>query len=165
MTTVTRTIRIAAPPDLVWQFLGDVSQQMRWMRDMRQLRVDTPGPLRVGWRGSARVRMFGVAVDDPVEMVAFEERRRLAFVHLGLWRGDGQIRLQAINGGAATLVWWRERLRFEPDALALPRPIRLLARPMRALDVLAWPVFAYVFRADLRRLRVLAQREHAGRAG
>jgi hypothetical protein len=67
VTTVTRAIRIAAPPDLVWQLLGDVSQQMRWMRHMRQLHVETPGPLRVGWRGSPRVRT-GATKRSPVRL-------------------------------------------------------------------------------------------------
>jgi uncharacterized protein YndB with AHSA1/START domain len=159
---VTRTRRIDAPREDVWAVLADVPAQPRWMHDLKEIRDLTPGPIGVGTRAVGVVRMFGVAQADPVEVTVFEPPHRFAIRHEGTFKGSGAFRLDAIDAGARTRVRWREELVPDPDALRVPR----LLRPILPIaDRLAWPVFALVFRNDLRRLARLAERRAAGESG
>jgi uncharacterized protein YndB with AHSA1/START domain len=163
-----RHLRIAAPIDRVWAVLTDVPGQPRWMRDLRDVRVQTPGALAVGTIAIGRVRMFGLSQEDPIEITALDPPRRYAIAHLGGFRGWGEFWLTSVDDGRATHVRWREDLRAAPDAIPfLPLLFRLpvvgarlegIAATLLALaDPLLSPIFALVFRADLRRLRRLVE--------
>ncbi len=53
----------------------------------------TPGPIGVGTRGEADVRILGIGVTDPVEIVEFDPPRRFAIRHDGVFKGGGVIEL------------------------------------------------------------------------
>lgn len=134
---------IHAPIERVWQVLADVEGQPRWMRDMKAVRVLTPGPVGVGTRGEARVRIFGMEVLDPITITAFEPPRRFAIRHEGQFSGEGTIELESGSDPSATIVRWDETLvpPYLPHLGAL-----LLA-----------PILGTIFQADLGRLRELVE--------
>jgi uncharacterized protein YndB with AHSA1/START domain len=173
MPTIVRHIRIAASPEHVWRVLVDVQGQPRWMRDLRSVRMLSEGPLAVGTRMIGEVHMFGLTQADPVEVTALEPPRRYAVAHQGGFTGHGEFLLRGLDDGAATHVRWLERLDPTPAALPLvPRlsglPIvgglvdALATRAVELLGPLFVPVFTWVFREDLRRLKRLVEGEWEG---
>ena len=168
MPVTERHIRIHAPIDQVWEVLVDVPGQPRWMRDLRDIRFETPGPLAVGHVAIGTVHMFGLSQSDPIEVTALDAPERYAIAHLGGFRGWGEFRLVPVDQGRATHVRWREELRATPEAvpllpLVIRLPVvggaveRLAGVALRLADPLFAPVFTAVFRADLRRLKRLIE--------
>jgi uncharacterized protein YndB with AHSA1/START domain len=135
-------IVIDAPIERVWAVVADLPGQPRWMHDMKDVRVE-PGPVGVGTRGIATVRIFGMSTRDPVRVSAFEPPRRFAIEHLGTFTGHGELTLQPGADGTTTIVRWDETL----IAPALSYVWALLAEPL----------MTGIFQADLRRLRDLVE--------
>lgn len=169
MPAIERQIRIAAPVDAVWRVLTDLPRQPLWMRDLRSVEILTEGPVRVGTVAIGEVRMLGLSQRDPIEVTAFDPPTMYAIAHLGAFVGTGEFRLFPMPGGV-TQVRWREKLR--PTAGAFPLVERLAGLPAAGpavkgaatllagvSDPLFAPVFALVFREDLRRLRDLVEAE------
>jgi uncharacterized membrane protein len=117
---------VDAPLDAVWAAISDIPAQPRWMREMKSVRPITPGPPRVGWRGEADVRIFGIGVSDPVEITAWDPPGRFAVRHLGLFAGGGEIVLRPGADGTTTIVTWDETL-VPP---VLPEVGAIVLRPM-----------------------------------
>lgn len=168
MPVTERHIRIHAPIDRVWEVLIDVPGQPRWMRDLRDIRFQTPGPLAVGTIAVGTVHMFGLSQSDPIEVTALDAPSRYAIAHLGGFQGWGEFRLVPVDGGRATHVRWREELRPTPAAIpflpivaGLPGVGPVIERAAgvmtRLMDPLFAPVFAVIFRSDLRRLKRLVE--------
>jgi len=134
---------IEAPIDRVWDVIADVEGQPGWMHDLRSVRIETPGPVRAGTRAVGRVRILGIAVEDPVEITEFEPPTRFAIAHEGLFSGAGLITLEPGADGTTTIVRWEELL-VPP---ILPDLWGLVLRP----------VLADVFQRDLERLRALVE--------
>lgn len=153
MAVVTRAVRIAAPPGAVWAVLADIPRQPLWMRDLKDVRVTTPGPIGLGSRAVGRIRMFGLGAEDPIEIDAFAPGRHFGLVHGGAFGGRGDIWLQA-EGAESTILRWREELAPDLARLGLPVQLRLA---WRAADPLFAAVLTLVFRADLRRLKRLVE--------
>ena len=126
-----------------WAVLADIPLQPAWMHEMKEVRLTTPGPTGVGTRGEATVRIFGVSVTDPVEVVAFEPPRRFEIRHEGLFTGGGLITLEPGADGTTTIVRWEETL--------VPPLLPELGARLQA------PVLREIFQADLRRLKVLVE--------
>ena len=135
---------IDAPIERVWDELVDIEGQPRWMHDMKAVRMDDQGPVRVGSTGRATVRMYGLAVTDPVTITILEPPHRFGLTHEGLFAGGGTFDLQRGADGTTTIVRWEEVL----VAPVLPHLGALLTAP----------VFRHVFEADLRRFRDLVER-------
>lgn len=136
-------IVIDAPIERVWQLLADVEGQPRWMLDMKAVRVLTPGPVGLGARAEANIRIFGIGVQDPITITAFEPPRRFAIRHEGQFSGEGVIELQQGADRSTTIVRWDETIvpPYLPHLGAL-----LLA-----------PILGGIFQADLARLRELVE--------
>ncbi len=134
---------IDAPVERVWSVLADIPLQPEWMHEMKAVRLTTPGPTRVGTRGEATVRIFGIRVTDPVEVVAFDPPTRFAIRHEGLFTGGGVITLEPGADGTTTIMRWDETLvpPILPDLVA----------------VLQAPVLREIFQADLSRFRRLVE--------
>ncbi len=128
------SVRVGAPIERTWAELADVPGQVRWMAELKAVRIETPGPMRVGTRAVGLVRIFGVPVWDPVEVVGWDPPHRFAIRHMGLFAGGGVITLEVIDG-ATTLVRWDETLR--PPVF--PHLGELIARP----------ILSRIFQADL----------------
>jgi uncharacterized protein YndB with AHSA1/START domain len=133
-----------APIERVWRVVADVEGQPRWMHDMKSVRLG-PGPVGVGSRGVATVRILGISTRDPVEIAEFEPPRRFAIRHLGTFTGHGVITLQPGADGTTTIVRWDETL----VAPALSYVWATLAEPLMTA----------IFQADLERLRDLVEAE------
>jgi uncharacterized protein YndB with AHSA1/START domain len=136
----TRVV-IDAPIADVWATLVDIERQPLWMTDLKDVRVETPGPATFGTRAIGRVRILGLSLSDPVVVVEFEPPRRYSIRHDGFVRGWGEMELRPGADGTSTIITWSETL----IAPFLPFLGVIVARP----------VLAHVFQADLHRLRQL----------
>jgi len=145
---VRSMVVIDAPIDRVWRELADVEGQPRWMRDMKAVRVLTHGPIGVGTRAEAEIRIFGMQVVDPIAITAFEPPERFAIRHDGQFSGEGEIDLEPGADGSTTIVRWDE-------TIVPPYLPHLGAALLR-------PILAQVFQADLDRLRELVETGSAG---
>ena len=134
---------VDAPIEDTWAVVADVPRQPEWMRDMKRVTIETPGPVRPGTRAEATVRILGIAVSDPVEIVELEPPSRFAVRHDGLFTGDGVITLEAGADGTTTIVRWRETL--------VPPILPELAARVQA------PILTRVFQDDLHRLKRLVE--------
>lgn len=139
---IRTSVEVDAPIDRVWAILADIERQPEWMHDLKSVRITTPPPTGVGTRGIGRVQVFGIGVEDPVEVTAFEAPTHFAIRHEGLVTGGGDIRLTQRSEGR-TLVTWDE---------TLIAPLF----PNLGGFVLAF-VFRPIFQADLDRLAALAE--------
>ncbi len=134
---------VDASPEETWDVLADIPLQPEWMHEMKEVRMSTPGPARVGSRGEATVRIFGIGVTDPVEVTAFEPPTRFAIRHEGVFSGEGTITLEPGAARTTTIVRWDETL--VPPLL-----------PELGTLVLA-PILRSIFQADLHRLKRLVE--------
>ncbi len=142
-TPLCMLVVVDAPITATWSVLADIPLQVEWMQEMKQVTVTTPGPVGVGTRGTAIVRVFGVPVPDPVEVVEFEPPTRYAIRHRGMFTGGGVITLEAGADGTTTIVRWEETL----QPVVLPElGGRLVA-----------PILRPIFQADLHRFRRLVE--------
>jgi uncharacterized protein YndB with AHSA1/START domain len=140
---VRTSVVVHAPIERTWSEVADIPGQTRWMRDMKRVTVETPGPVRVGTKGVALVRILGVATDDPVTITEFEPPHRFGLRHEGRFAGAGLITLVASEDGAATTITWEETI-IPP---VFPRLGSLVLRP----------ILRRVFQADLERLRAIVE--------
>jgi uncharacterized membrane protein len=147
---VETLIVIDAPIERVWEVLADVPGQPRWMRDMKAVRILTPGPIAEGTRSEGTIRILGITVTDPVEITTWEPPQRFAVRHEGLFEGSGQIALQAGAEGTTTIVRWSEVL--------VPPVLPWLWSELNR------PVFRHVFQTDLENLRDLVESGGAARS-
>jgi uncharacterized membrane protein len=101
---------VRAPIERTWAGLADIPGQMRWMTEMKSLRVLTPGPIRVGTEAVALVRALGIPVRDPIEVTDWDPPRRYAISHNGLVKGIGEFELEPGDVSGTTRVSWDETL-------------------------------------------------------
>jgi uncharacterized protein YndB with AHSA1/START domain len=134
---------VDAPIEQTWAVIADVPLQPEWMREMKRLEMDAPGPVRAGSRGTATVRILGISVSDPVEVIAVEPPRRYVIRHDGLFVGGGVITLEPGADGRTTIVRWEETL--------VPPVLPELGALLQA------PVLRAIFQADLERLKRLVE--------
>ena len=134
---------VDAPVERVWAVVADVPLQVEWMAEMRELVLDPPGRAHAGQRGEATVRILGISVTDPVEIVALEPPRRYEIRHRGLFKGGGVITLEPGADGTTTIVRWDETLTppILPELCALAQA----------------PILRSIFQADLERLKRLVE--------
>jgi hypothetical protein len=144
--TMKMAITVAAPIDEVWEIVSDIERQPLWMEEMKAVRLRSPGPVGVGTRGEADVRVFLVGVVDPVEVDIYDPPTRFGIRHVGVFTGEGRITLEAIDAGR-TLVRWDEHL-VPP---LFPHLGQLLQKP----------ILGAIFQADLERLREIVESAHA----
>jgi len=134
---------IDAPIGRVWAVVADIDSQPSWMAEMKSIRVVTAGPVGVGTRAEATVRMFGIAVTDPVTVTEFQPPTRYAIAHEGTFGGVGVITLESGADGSTTIVRWHETL----IAPVLPHAAALAMAP----------IFGAIFQTDLARLRDIVE--------
>ena len=137
-------VEIAAPIERVWAVASDIPRQPEWMREMKEVRLISPGPVRVGTEAEATVRIFGIPVRDPVVVSAWRPPYKFGVTHDGLFRGGGHLTLAAGPAGAATtVVRWCEIL--------VPPVLPFIG------SLVQWPIFRWIFQDDLYRLRNLIE--------
>jgi uncharacterized protein YndB with AHSA1/START domain len=134
---------VDAPIEETWDVVADIPLQPEWMHEMKRVALTTPGPVGVGTRGRATVRIFGVSVADPVEVTEFVPPTRFAIRHEGLFTGGGLITLEPGSDGSTTVVRWDETL--------VPPLLPELGALVQA------PILQAIFQADLHRLKRLVE--------
>jgi uncharacterized membrane protein len=134
---------VDAPIEETWRVVADIPLQPEWMREMKRVSVTTPGPVGVGTRGEATVRILGIGVTDPVEVTAFDPPTRFAIRHEGVFTGSGVITLEAGADGTTTIVRWAETL--------VPPILPALGALVQA------PILRSIFQEDLHRLTRLVE--------
>jgi len=120
------------------------------MREMRSVRLLTAGPVGIGTRGEADVRIFLVGVVDPVEIDRYDPPVAFGIRHVGIFAGSGRIALEALDA-RRTLVRWDERL-VPP---VFPNLGQLVQKP----------ILGAIFQADLERLKEMVEARHAEAIG
>ncbi len=148
--TMKMAIAIDAPIDAVWEAVSDIERQPLWMREMRSVRLLTAGPVGIGTRGEADVRIFLVGVVDPVEIDRYDPPVAFGIRHVGIFAGSGRIALEALDA-RRTLVRWDERL-VPP---VFPNLGQLVQKP----------ILGAIFQADLERLKEMVEARHAEAIG
>ncbi len=141
--TLRMLVVVDAPIEETWAVVADIPLQPEWMREMKRVTLLTPGPVGVGTRGEATVRILGIAVTDPVQVVDFQPPTRFASRHEGLFSGDGLITLEGGADGTTTIVHWDETL--------APPILPELGALLQA------PLLRPIFQADLHRLKRLVE--------
>jgi len=136
-------VEIDAPITAVWARLADIETQPDWMTEMKRVRLSTDGPVGVGTRGEAEVRILGIPVTDPVEVTEFSAPHRFAIRHEGRFSGAGLLTLDTLDGGRRTRVEWAETL--------VPPVLPNLGALVQG------PILQRVFQADLERLKTLVE--------
>jgi len=101
---------IRAPIERTWDELADIPGQLRWMAEMKSVRILTPGPVGVGTQAVALVRALGIPVRDSILITEWQPARRYAFSHTGLVKGIGEIELVPGAAPGATRMTWDETL-------------------------------------------------------
>lgn len=89
MSTITASIRIAAPPAEVWKTIMDPSRLGDWVTIHRALRHSDDGPMRVGFEMDQRVHLRGVSLDVHWRLAECQSERR------AVWEGKGPARSRA----------------------------------------------------------------------
>jgi uncharacterized protein YndB with AHSA1/START domain len=89
MSTVTASIRIAAPPAEVWKTVMDPSRLGDWVTIHRALRHADYGPPRVGFEMDQRVHLRGVSLDVHWRLAECQTETR------AVWEGRGPARSRA----------------------------------------------------------------------
>ncbi len=136
-------VEIDAPIADVWERIADIATQPEWMTEMKGVRILTPGPVGVGTRAEADVRILGITVTDPIEVVEFSPPHRFAIRHDGRFQGSGLITLDTLDGGRRTRADWAETL--------VPPVLPTLGAMIQG------PIFQRIFQADLERLKALVE--------
>jgi hypothetical protein len=138
MAPISIARRIEAPHGIVWAAIADLGSHTNWMRDARSM--EFVGDQRRGNGTRMEVEsVFGpFRTVDIMEVVGWEEGRRIEVDHRGLITGRGSLGAYPVEED--TMVIWEESLVF-PWWLGGV--------------VTAWltrPMFAAIWRGNLRRL-------------
>jgi uncharacterized protein YndB with AHSA1/START domain len=141
-------VEVDAPIDEVWAVLADIERQPEWMIEMKAVRLVTSGPVGVGTRGQADVRIFGIGVSDPIEVVEFVPPFRFGIHHRGRFSGNGTITLDTLDGGRRTRVEWAETL--------VPPLFPNLG------SLVQGPILGRIFQADLDRFATIVEADRDG---
>lgn len=139
---IRMSITINAPITRVWEVAADVQRQPEWMHEMKRVAMLTPGPVQVGSRGRATVRIFGISTTDDVVITRLEPPHMFGIRHEGRFSGEGLLEFSATPEGG-TLINWMEYLR--------PPLFPILG------GFLQRPILGAIFRSDLRNLKRLVE--------
>ena len=135
---IRMSITINAPIARVWEIAADVQRQPEWMHEMKRVEMITPGALRVGSRGRATVRIFGISTTDDVVITQLEPPHAFGIRHEGRFTGEGLLLFSATPEGG-TLINWTEYL--------LPPLFATIGGFVQR------PILGAIFRSDLRHLK------------
>ena len=122
---IRMSITINAPIARVWEIAADVQRQPEWMHEMKRVEMITPGAIRVGSRGRATVRIFGISTTDDVVITRLEPPHAFGIRHEGRFTGEGLLLFSATPEGghadqldgvlAATALRNNRRIRAAPN--------------------------------------------------
>lgn len=109
MARIEERVRIEAPVERVWAVLTDWEGQARWMADARDVTVLSAVREGQGVVIRCATDLFGLVVDDDMEVTDWRAGERIAIRHLGrIIRGVGAFELTPLPDGATRFTWWEE---------------------------------------------------------
>ena len=138
--TITVTVDVPRPRDVVWEELANLEAHIEWMADAERIEFLTEQRAGAGTRMAVATRFGPLRTNDVMEFATWDPPRRMAVRHQGLFTGTGEFRLDSLET-TTTRVVWEEEVRF-PWFFA-----------GRLGAWLSRPVFRWVWRRNLRRLR------------
>lgn len=97
-------IDVAAPPDLIWDFVTDPTRYLHFMNGITRWEVTTEQDRGLGARYRTLMRVGSAEVGGLVEIVECEEPRDLAWTSVTGIDQRGRWRLRERAGGARTRV-------------------------------------------------------------
>ena len=77
MPTVERSATIAAPPEIVFDFIVDHRNALRWMHNFTRFEPERPNAHGLGARVNAAGTVMGFPMTTTLEITGFERPRRL----------------------------------------------------------------------------------------
>lgn len=140
MPGVVVTTVIPAPRSRVWDEVAVLERHVEWMADAHAIEFLGEQRSGAGTRMEVETRFGPLRTTDRMEVTAWEPPSRIAVEHRGLFTGTGAFTLEE-EGDHATRFTWREDITFP----------WFFGGPVGAW--LARPVFRWVWRRNLRRLR------------
>src|SRR5438094_3355771 len=75
MTRIERSIVIDRPVEVVFEFVQDPTNDVRWQTSIVESRVLTPGPIGIGTRLAQVRRFLGIRFETAFEVTAFDPYR------------------------------------------------------------------------------------------
>ncbi len=136
---LTVSIDLPASRTRVWEDVSDLGSHIEWMADAHSITFTGDARFGVGTVMEVETRFGPLRTIDVMEVTAWDPGERIAVIHRGLFSGVGEFTLADATEG--THFTWSEQITFPWFLLG-----RLGAR-------LARPVFALVWRRNLRALR------------
>lgn len=133
---------LAAPPQVVWERVRDISGHVEWMVDAHSIRFTSERTEGVGTTFECDTRIGPLRMTDRMQVTAWVPNREIAIRHTGLVAGRGRFLLEPFGAQRTTFTWDEE--------LVFPRWMRPGAPVARR--VLAW-----VWRRNLRRLQAIVE--------
>lgn len=79
MTTITYSIFIKAPPEMVFPFVGDLLRHPEWTTDEMKMEVVSSGTMGVGSRYRSTANFKGFTIVDELQVVEYQPPTRFAF--------------------------------------------------------------------------------------
>lgn len=110
MPSVSVSVVIDAPLDLVWQEVADLGSHPEWMADADSIRFADEQRRGVGTTMQVATRLGPLRASDWLVVTAWEEKRLIEVAHVGTVGGWGRFRLDPLAGGVR--FTWTEELRF-----------------------------------------------------
>ncbi|CAN5900917.1 hypothetical protein BH23ACT12_BH23ACT12_03800 [soil metagenome] len=144
---IDMSIKIDAPPEVVWDYLVDWENLDQWMIEGKGFRVTSEHREGLGVTAEATIRIAGITTTDPVEVTRWEPPEILEISHQGWVSGKGLMQCRPAPWG--TFVFWNETLHppmGPPGAIGL----RLFK-----------PIMRKTFERDLRLLKRLVEKARA----
>lgn len=105
---IEMSVRIDAPPEVVWEYLVDWENLDRWMIEGRGFRVTSEHREGLGVTAEASIRVGGITTTDPVEVTRWEPPETLEISHRGWVAGKGLMECRPAPWG--TFLFWKETL-------------------------------------------------------
>jgi carbon monoxide dehydrogenase subunit G len=140
MAEVTTQIVIAAAPEKVWNHLSDLGSHAEWMADAESVRFLTGRTSGIGTRMEVATRLGPFRTMDVMDVVGWEEGRRIVVRHRGAVAGTGSFTLEPEGEGRSRVIWHE----------ILDLPWRLGGR---VGGLAAAPLLRWVWGRNLRRLK------------
>ena len=83
MATLSSSITINKPVDVVWKFFTDINSNMKWRSDLKEVKQLTPGAVGVGTRFSEVSEFMGQKMESPQEITAFDVNKKFGLKSIG----------------------------------------------------------------------------------
>lgn len=102
---------IDAPPNVVWDAVGDIATHTEWMADAAAIRFLTDQTAGIGTAFECDTKVGPFRLTDVMEITEWRPRKAMGVRHVGLVTGEGVFTL-ARKGVRRTRFEWAEELHF-----------------------------------------------------